>query len=46
MAKAAFDDAAVSPVVRQTLLHWGYELTQADADAYCRKKKLQPLKQP
>ena len=27
---AAFDDPAVSPVVRQTLLHWGYELTEAD----------------
>lgn len=24
------DDASVSPVVRQTLLHWAYELTEAD----------------
>lgn len=30
MAGAAFDDATVSPVVRQTLLHWGYALTRAD----------------
>ncbi len=29
-ARAAYDDASVSPVVRQTLLHWGYELTDAD----------------
>ena len=26
----AHDDASVSPVVRQTLLHWAYELTEAD----------------
>ena len=25
-----FDDASVSPVVRQTLLHWGYELDEHD----------------
>ncbi|XP_037080068.1 uncharacterized protein LOC119100954 isoform X2 [Pollicipes pollicipes] len=25
-----FDSRAVSPVVRQTLLHWGYELTEED----------------
>ena len=25
-----FDSTAVSPVVRQTLLHWGYELTEHD----------------
>ena len=29
-AQANFDDEGVSPVVRQTLLHWGYELTDAD----------------
>lgn len=27
---ASFDDVSVSPVVRQTLLHWGYEITQDD----------------
>lgn len=26
----AHDDASVSPVVRQTLLHWAYELSEAD----------------
>jgi len=26
----AYDNFAVSPVVRQTLLHWGYELTESD----------------
>ena len=26
----AHDDASVSPVVRQTLLHWAYELTEVD----------------
>ena len=30
IARAEYDDASVSPVVRQTLLHWGYELTEAD----------------
>lgn len=30
LARAAFDDASVSPVVRQTLLHWGFELTEAE----------------
>merc|ERR1711879_509943 len=25
-----FDDSSVSPVVRQTLLHWAYELTEED----------------
>ena len=29
-ARAAPDDESVSPVVRQTLLHWAYELTEAD----------------
>lgn len=28
--EAAFDDADVSPVVRQTLQHWAYELKEAD----------------
>ena len=26
----AYDDASVSPVVRQTLLHWAYELSEED----------------
>jgi len=31
-----FDDPAVSPVVRQTLLHWAYELTREDYDAQAK----------
>jgi hypothetical protein len=27
---AKFDDPKISPVVRQTLLHWAYELTEKD----------------
>lgn len=29
-AEAEYDDISVSPVVRQTLLHWAYELTERD----------------
>ena len=36
-AGAAHDDPAVSPVVRQTLQHWAYRLTQADHDAFAAK---------
>jgi hypothetical protein len=36
-AKAKFDDPKVSPVVRQTLHHWGYALTEADFEAYAKK---------
>ena len=36
-AGAAHDDPAVSPVVRQTLQHWAYRLTQADHDSYAAK---------
>ena len=25
-----YNDKSVSPVIRQTLLHWGYELTSQD----------------
>jgi hypothetical protein len=42
-ASKAFDDPSVSPVIRQSLQHWGYALTQADADAYCKKKSIAPL---
>ncbi len=42
-AGKTFDDPSVSPVIRQSLQHWGYELTQADADAYCKKKNIAPL---
>ncbi len=29
----SWDDASVSPVVRQSMLHWAYELTEADFEA-------------
>lgn len=34
-----FDDATISPVVRQTLLHWAYELTQHDLDKFAALMK-------
>ena len=35
IAKAgkSYDDISVSPVVRQVLQHWGYQLTKADFDS-------------
>lgn len=42
----AFADSSVSPVIRQTLQHWGYVLTQRDADAYVRRKSLPALPRP
>jgi|AntAceMinimDraft_1070359.scaffolds.fasta_scaffold280613_1 hypothetical protein len=39
MAGTTFDDPSVSPVVRQTLLHWGYELTSVDYAASLKKLK-------
>ena len=41
VAKAArrFDDTSVSPVIRQTLLHWAYELDEADYEAWRRSKR-------
>ena len=38
-ASAEWDDAAVSPVIRQTLLHWAYELSAADYGAWCRRQR-------
>jgi len=40
---AALDDHTVSPKIRQILLHWAYELTEKDANAYIKKKGLAPL---
>lgn len=37
LANAAYDDASVSPVVRQTLQHWGYALSEGDFEAYAKK---------
>ena len=41
VAKASrrFDDASVSPVIRQTLLHWAYELSDADYEAWRQAKR-------
>ena len=36
-AQKAYDDASVSPVVRQTLLHWAYELCAADFDVGAKR---------
>ena len=33
-----YDDYTVSPVIRQVLLHWGYELTKKDFDEYKKSK--------
>lgn len=37
-ASGKFDDLSVSPVIRQTLLHWAFELSAADYDAWRRSK--------
>ena len=29
-AGSKFDDYSISPKIRQTILHWGYELTKKD----------------
>ncbi|TDL14254.1 hypothetical protein BD410DRAFT_757306 [Rickenella mellea] len=33
-AGAAWDDESISPIIRQTLQHWGYRLTEADYNEY------------
>uniref|UniRef100_A0A0G4GPA2 Uncharacterized protein n=1 Tax=Chromera velia CCMP2878 TaxID=1169474 RepID=A0A0G4GPA2_9ALVE len=35
-----YNDAGVSPVIRQTLQHWGYVLTERDFKKYCKSKGL------
>ena len=37
--KKRYNDYTVSPVIRQVLLHWGYELTSKDLQSYKKKKK-------
>ena len=32
-ARRTWDNPSVSPIVRQSLLHWAYELTEADFEA-------------
>ena len=34
-----FNDVSVSPKIRQTLLHWGYELTKKDFDKEVESRK-------
>ena len=36
---ATYDDFSISPVIRQVLLHWGYQLTKKDLDQYKKTKK-------
>lgn len=33
-----YDDFSISPVIRQVLLHWGYQLTKKDFDDYKKSK--------
>ena len=33
-----YDDFSISPVIRQVLLHWGYQLTKKDLDKYKKSK--------
>lgn len=37
-ANVRWDDGDVSPVVRQTLLHWAYEVTQQEVEAWAAGK--------
>ena len=37
--KKRYNDYSVSPVIRQVLLHWGYELTREDLETYKRSLK-------
>lgn len=34
-----YNDPTISPKIRQTLLHWGYELTKADYDKEIKRRK-------
>ena len=36
--KTTHDDFTVSPVIRQVLLHWGYQLTKKDLEQYKKSK--------
>lgn len=38
-SKTTFDDLSISPVIRQTLQHWGYVLTEKDFKSYAKGKK-------
>lgn len=36
-AKKSYDDETVAPIIRQSLLQWGYELTERDFEKYKKK---------
>ena len=36
-ALLVYDDASISPVIRQTLQHWAYELTARDVEDAIKK---------
>ena len=36
--RTTYDDFNISPVIRQVLLHWGYQLTKKDLDDYKKSK--------
>jgi hypothetical protein len=36
-ANKRYDDPSVSPVVRQTMLHWAYEITEADVKGVMKR---------
>jgi len=38
-SNAKADDVRISPVIRQTLLHWGFELTEETLEKHRRSKK-------
>jgi len=42
--KKRFNDLSISPVIRQVLLHWGYELKKKDLDNYKRYLKKKTIK--
>jgi hypothetical protein len=37
--KEAWKDASISPVIRQTLLHWGLEVTKDIVEQHEKKKR-------
>jgi len=39
--KKKYNDATISPVIRQLLLQWGYELSLKDFNTYIKIKKIQ-----
>eukprot|EP00041_Stephanoeca_diplocostata_P029510 m.872913 g.872913 ORF g.872913 m.872913 type:complete len:312 (-) comp23572_c1_seq13:162-1097(-) len=43
-AGTTFDDEKISPVIRQSLLHWGKIITEAEAEQYVKLKKLPQLR--